>query len=533
MRKIFILSLLISLTYFSCNNESEKEAITLNLNIKDKNLNHFFSKNSYFKIKGIIGKDSLNKYKFFYRNKFLNFESKNKFINNFKEGWLIDDSLFFNIHDLAKINSIPLKINFNNYKSKRTYLVPYFSIKNLELAKNRSSNFYLLDEGLKLKNTYSSNLEYIHPEHLDSIIFHKGTYENLNNLKSMRMYPENYDAFNIVHNPLTNYYTILPDFDKFSNIPNSIIDSLLNRIKFAKEKSAIEKEKIIIGGNFNIDETITYINKKIIILPNSKITLKKDAYLIFKNCSVEILGTKMYDIEFNGTINNSILFDNCKIVNISNSSFSNFSNHENDDLILPSAITFYNSDIEIKNSIFENNIKGDDLINFYNSNFNINNSIFRNSFADAIDSDFSNGVISNSLFENIGNDGIDCSGSIVKVVNTSIVNAKDKAISAGESTILKIYNSKILNSELAIVSKDGSKVYSGSNYLNNNRIDLSVFFKKDFYPPPFLEIDSINRSSLNLFQKNVKIKTKSNIKINYLEDVESLLYGNQYGKSSK
>ena len=36
-----------------------------------------------------------------------------------------------------------------------------------------------------------------------------------------------------------------------------------------------------------------------------------------------------------------------------------------------------------------------------------------------------------------------------------------------------------------------------------------------------------------LIEKNVIIKTKSNTKINYIEDVESLLYGNQYGKSSK
>ena len=134
-----------------------------------------------------------------------------------------------------------------------------------------------------------------------------------------------------------------------------------------------------------------------------------------------------------GDYDNSILFDDCK-VNISNSIFSNLSNFKNDDIVLPSAITFYNSEVNIKNSTFKNNIIGDDFLNFYNSKFLITNSLIENSFADAIDSDFSNGEIYNLTLLNVGNDGLDFSGSTVKIQNSFFNYVQDKAISAGESS---------------------------------------------------------------------------------------------------
>ena len=56
--------------------------------------------------------------------------------------------------------------------------------------------------------------------------------------------------------------------------------------------------------------------------------------------------------------------------------------------------------------------------------------------------------------------------------------------------------------------KDGSKLISDSNILENNRIDFAVFFKKDFYEPPVLELDTINPKKLNLIQKGVEGKLK-------------------------
>ena len=91
-----------------------------------------------------------------------------------------------------------------------------------------------------------------------------------------------------------------------------------------------------------------------------------------------------------------------------------------------------------------------------------------------------------------------------------------------------------MNSELAVVVKDGSRLLSSQNLLRNNKVDFSVFFKKDFYPPPILESDSINLSNVNLFQKGIILKLNSlKGEITFIDDVESLLYGKTYGKASK
>ena len=122
-------------------------------------------------------------------------------------------------------------------------------------------------------------------------------------------------------------------------------------------------------------------------------------------------------------------------------------------------------------------------------------------YADAIDSDFSSGTIENLTLEEVGNDGLDFSGSKVSVYNSLFNKIQDKALSVGESSEILLESSSILNSELAVVVKDGSRLLSSQNLLRNNKVDFSVFFKKDFYPPPILESDSINLSNVNLFQK--------------------------------
>ena len=86
---------------------------------------------------------------------------------------------------------------------------------------------------------------------------------------------------------------------------------------------------------------------------------------------------------------------------------------------------------------------------------------------------------------------------------------------------------------MGIVVKDGSNVDAFDNFLENNKIDYAVFFKKDFYEPPSLKVDSLNRNSINLFQRGTNIIVKKYIKLEYLKEVESLLYGKLYGKASK
>ena len=89
--------------------------------------------------------------------------------------------------------------------------------------------------------------------------------------------------------------------------------------------------------------------------------------------------------------------------------------------------------INISNSIFKENVSGDDFLNFFRSNnIKIENSLFENILNDAIDADFSNVMIKNSQFNRIGNDAVDGSGSNVQIDNSQFSYVKDKAVSAGE-----------------------------------------------------------------------------------------------------
>ena len=71
--------------------------------------------------------------------------------------------------------------------------------------------------------------------------------------------------------------------------------------------------------------------------------------------------------------------------------------------------------------------------------------------------------IKNSVFENIGNDAVDSSGSIINIDNNYFFRVKDKAISAGEESFINISNSIFKSNEIALVSKDASRLISKNN----------------------------------------------------------------------
>ena len=90
------------------------------------------------------------------------------------------------------------------------------------------------------------------------------------------------------------------------------------------------------------------------------------------------------------------------------------------------------------------------------------------------------GDIINTKFQYVGNDALDFSGSNINISNINIIDAKDKAISAGEGT--KIYCSDIFveDCEIAITSKDDSSIYGNKINIINSKIDTAHIIKKAF-----------------------------------------------------
>ena len=149
---------------------------------------------------------------------------------------------------------------------------------------------------------------------------------------------------------------------------------------------------------------------------------------------------------------------------------------------------YHHKKVVIQNSSI-NNSMSDDGLNIKYGNVIINNNTFANNFSDQVDLDFVSGEVKNNSFfikHSIGKtdkfssngDGLDLSGSEVIISNNTFDGFRDKAISKGESTKVKIENNTIKNSFSAIVIKDGSDVRVRKNELINNVSNIRSYVKK-------------------------------------------------------
>lgn len=198
-----------------------------------------------------------------------------------------------------------------------------------------------------------------------------------------------------------------------------------------------------------------------------------------------------------------------------------------------SSITLYESrNVCFNNCLFTINRNGDDMINAVRcDSITFNNCHFENILFDALDSDFSNIEVQSCKFTVVGNDAIDGSGSNIKVSTSLFEKIADKAISIGEESYMIILNSKIKDSELALVVKDGSLLEANGISLENNRMDLIAFSKKAEYSPPAF---NISNGTINnyLIDKNAKnLGERDYYRTSQI--IEDILYGTLYGKASE
>ena len=151
-------------------------------------------------------------------------------------------------------------------------------------------------------------------------------------------------------------------------------------------------------------------------------------------------------------------------------------------------------------------------------------------------------LIRNCTFINIGNDAVDGSGSEIIIKETVFKNIEDKAISAGELSKFKILNSIMINTEMALVAKDGSSIKERANLFKSNTLDYCIFNKKKEYDLGYLNTDKDISEYKHLIQTGVEIReydivaldaiSKLANDIETIDDVKSLLYGNEFGKKT-
>jgi len=145
------------------------------------------------------------------------------------------------------------------------------------------------------------------------------------------------------------------------------------------------------------------------------------------------------------------------------------------------AITFFESPVTIKHSIFTKNRSGDDYLNIIKSEFLLRHLNFEDVFSDAVDSDFSDGQITDLHGANIGNDAIDISGGNVVASNIILDNIGDKGVSAGEASSVQISNLSVNNSYIALASKDNSQLVLENISISKSIYGLTAYRKKSQY----------------------------------------------------
>ena len=296
---------------------------------------------------------------------------------------------------------------------------------------------------------------------------------------------------------------------------------------FLKNENSIINEKIIIPENFLVQlsegQSINFI-KTGSIFSYSPFEINGTYEKPVRIFSSDSSGQGLHLIQGNNKSNiNYIEF-------LNQSSFLDSINGR----ILPSAFTVYGGEVSINHSIFKN-LSSEDAVNLFRCKYEFLDSKIENTFSDALDADFSTGIINKSYFINCGNDGVDISGGFLSLTNCFFNNILDKAISAGEKSVLNASNCEIENSDMGLISKDLSIAESKTNKFSNCEIAYCAFQKKGEFGPGYITV--IKDSLINCSLAHL-IETKSKLVIDeqdiqvFQENVIDYLYGKKYGKAT-
>jgi hypothetical protein len=305
----------------------------------------------------------------------------------------------------------------------------------------------------------------------------------------------------------TNFQIPVKEWDAPSNY--NPLTELIKNSKLPEYIIQTDTALIIPEGYHKINSPlIVPVNLELIVQAGSNIDMINQGCIISFS-PIKFIGSKDKPILFSSSDNSSkgicvlqakdtSLIQHCKFSYLNNPEFSGWQ--------LSGAISFYESDIIITNTSFSNN-NCEDMLNIVKSNFNLSDITFRNVFADAFDSDFCNGTMDNFEFYKIGNDAIDFSGSNIEISNCIMDNIKDKAVSGGENSNLRISNIEINNSNIAFASKDLSNISINNCKISNTKYGFVIFQKKIEYGPAKISVKNATISKCPI-PTNVEYKSE-------------------------
>jgi hypothetical protein len=297
-----------------------------------------------------------------------------------------------------------------------------------------------------------------------------------------------------------------------------------NRDNIAKKQFKIKEKKVLDNKYFSYDHVnkkiffkSKYVYEPIMISKNFndyELILDKDD-LIFEKYGSLVINSNFKCNNESKTINiisnsdYSFIYFFGEITNIDNCNFKNFS-HNLSKEFSTSPITFFNTNLTINNSLFENS-RSEDLVNIVNTYAKISNSHFNNAQSDVIDIDNSKGILENLKISNCKNDCLDFSSSKFKIKNLKVKNAGDKGISIGENSSIDLDGSTIDEcNSICIAIKDSSRVTLKNVNFVNGEIAIAQYIKKKIFNEPNVKFNE------NINYEKIK---KPFIKAENLEEV--------------
>ena len=190
---------------------------------------------------------------------------------------------------------------------------------------------------------------------------------------------------------------------------------------------------ILQKGNYQLTEKILIDDDKIVVIEAGvQLDLINGAAMVcespvfFKGSAASPIIITSSDKSANGIV---VLQANGKS-EVHYTQFKNLNTFSYEGWLLSGAVNFYESDVKIEHSSFENNLC-EDALNIIKSDFYVTNCQFKDIFADAFDSDYCTGILSKTAFNRVGNDAIDFSTSQIKIDSCNIKGISYKWISGG------------------------------------------------------------------------------------------------------
>lgn len=254
----------------------------------------------------------------------------------------------------------------------------------------------------------------------------------------------------------------------------------------------LKTKTITFEGNLEFNNHI-YIPSgyKVIFKPGTSINIKNKSAFI--SCSpVYIDGTKDKPVKIYSSDKTAMGFTVLQAESksiVKYGEFRDFNTINYHGWLLTGAVTFYESDVDIYNTLFTNN-HCEDMLNTVRSKFYLKDCVIQNTFGDSHDSDFCTGTLDNCTFLNNGNDAIDFSTSKVNILNCKIDKAADKGISLGEHTNAVIKNVTVSNVNIGVASKDLSDAHIDKISISNSTYGFVLLQKKPEFGPATITADN-------------------------------------------